>query len=71
MGLFAEKRQAPRRIAQIRCDVVSCAYHDGDHFCTAERVKIGPGYAEAVSETVCATYLEKGLSRAKRSRFPT
>lgn len=40
----------------IRCDVSSCAYHDGVNYCTAGEVKIGPSYAACSTETVCATY---------------
>ena len=47
---------APDHVRGIRCDVSSCAYHDGVNFCTAREVKIGPSYAVSSTETVCATY---------------
>lgn len=47
---------AVEHIRALRCDVSSCAYHDGTNFCTAREVKIGPSYAVSSTETICATY---------------
>lgn len=46
----------PRHIKGIVCSVTNCAYHDGDGYCTAKRVNIGPGYASSCTDTVCATF---------------
>lgn len=54
------------RLTGVSCDVESCRYHDGDRFCTAPHIKVGPGYATARTDTVCATYEQKALSRSKR-----
>lgn len=55
-----EKRElfenTPEHIRSLKCDVSSCAFHDGTSFCTAREVKIGPSYAVSSTETVCATY---------------
>lgn len=56
MGKREDKGLVPEHIRGIRCDVSSCAYHDGVSFCTADQVKIGPSYAVSSTETVCATY---------------
>lgn len=50
------REHSVEHIRGIRCDVSSCAYHDGVNFCTADQVKIGPSYAVSSTETICATY---------------
>ncbi|MBE6631134.1 MAG: DUF1540 domain-containing protein [Ruminococcaceae bacterium] len=49
----------PHHIKGIRCDVKNCAYHDGELFCTADKVSIGPSFANSCADTVCATFKEK------------
>lgn len=70
MGIFDEyydstaqrtDRKPPKHIRGIICDVVNCAYHDGDNYCTAERVAIGPSYASMCADTVCATFKPKQM----------
>ena len=70
MGIFDEfydstvqrtDRRTPKHIRGISCDVVNCAYHDGDNYCTAERVAIGPSYATMCADTVCATFKPKQM----------
>jgi hypothetical protein len=43
----------------IICDVKNCQYHQGDCHCTAEKISVGPGYATASTETICATFKPK------------
>ena len=43
----------------VRCDVINCVYHDGDAYCTADRIAVGPTYASSTSDTVCATFKAK------------
>ncbi len=43
----------------IICGVMNCVHHDGISRCTAERVEVGPFYAKASSDTVCATFAPK------------
>ena len=30
----------PKHIHGINCSVTNCAYHDGVHFCTAEKISV-------------------------------
>ena len=65
MGLFTHNLltpadAVPRHINGITCDVRSCVYHDGDNFCTAERVTIGSAAAVKSSQTRCATFEARG-----------
>lgn len=50
----------PRHINGITCDAHNCVYHEGDHFCTANRVNIGNVVAMTPSETRCATFEPRG-----------
>ena len=49
----------PAHIRGIRCDVKNCLYHDGDSYCTADRIAIGPSFATSCTDTVCATFRPK------------
>ena len=65
MGLFANNLitradTVPRHINGIVCDAKNCVYHDGDSFCTAERVNIGNLVAQNSAETRCATFEARG-----------
>jgi len=40
----------------VCCDVKNCAYHDGEHRCTAKEINVGPTYASASHDTACATF---------------
>lgn len=53
------RSKTPKHIKGIRCDVKSCSYHDGDNYCTANQVAIGPGFAVSCTDTVCATFKPK------------
>ena len=50
------EREHPGRIRGVSCDVKSCAFHDGESFCTAGRINVGPISALRATETACATY---------------
>ncbi|MBR6644777.1 MAG: DUF1540 domain-containing protein [Clostridia bacterium] len=56
------KDKCHKHIKGIGCDVKNCVYHDGECYCTACKVSIGPSYAKSSSETACATFKEKSLS---------
>ena len=43
----------------ISCDVYNCHYNDGECHCTAEKISVGPSFANTCSETVCATFESK------------
>lgn len=55
------KNKNHKHIKGIGCDVKNCAYHDGDCYCTADKVTIGPSYATSSADTVCATFKEKSF----------
>ncbi len=50
-----------KHLKGVVCDVKNCAYHDGDAYCAATRIAVGPGYAKTSGETVCATFKPKTL----------
>ena len=54
-----KKNEKPRHIRGVSCDVQGCCYHDGDSYCTADNVSIGPISACTCSDTVCATFKPK------------
>lgn len=56
-----EKKRAPEHIEGIKCDVKSCAFHDGDNYCCAKEITVGKIYAVNRTETVCSTYRRKNL----------
>lgn len=45
----------------VSCDVTNCVYHDGNNYCTAERINVGPSYATSCTDTVCATFKQKTI----------
>lgn len=57
--LIAADAESPGRLRGVSCDVVNCAYHDGDSYCTASRITVGPTSAARASETACATFRKK------------
>ena len=50
-----------KHIRGVVCDVKNCAYHDGDSYCAAGRIAVGPSFARTAGETVCATFKPKAL----------
>ncbi len=48
-----------KHIKGISCNVRSCAYHEGDCYCTAECITVGPCSADCSSDTVCDTFKPK------------
>ena len=61
MALFNDEKtpKGGKHIKGITCDVKNCIYHDGDAYCTADRIAVGPTYASSTSDTVCATFRAK------------
>lgn len=57
--LLAALSESPGRLRGVSCDVKSCAYHDGESWCTAPRITVGPTSALSATETACATYKRK------------
>ena len=50
-----------KHLKGVVCDVKNCAYHDGDAYCAASRIAVGPSFAKSSGETVCATFKPKTL----------
>ena len=48
-----------RHIQGISCDVRNCTYHDGQHYCTAGQISVGPAHAEHSGDTACVTFRPK------------
>ena len=63
MSLFGNftGNNIPKHIQGITCDAKNCVYHDGDNYCTADRINVGPSYATSSTDTVCATFKEKKM----------
>ena len=66
MGIFDfhgdardSKGKSRHRIKDVVCDVRNCAYHDGDNYCTASKIAVGPSFATSCTDTVCATFKQK------------
>lgn len=60
MALFSDEApKTGRHIRGVSCDVKNCVYHDGDNYCTADRISVGPSYASCCGDTVCATFKQK------------
>ncbi len=61
MALFNDEKtpRGSKHLKGISCDVKNCVYHDGDAYCTADRIAVGPTYASSASDTVCATFCPK------------
>ena len=43
----------------VSCDVKNCAYHDGECYCCADTISVGPSFATSCTDTVCATFKSK------------
>lgn len=56
-GIYLD--DVPEHIKGISCSAKNCIYHDGDNYCTAERISVGTANACCCSDTVCATFKPK------------
>ena len=54
-----EQKNCCDHIKGISCDVKNCQYHQGDCYCTAEKIAVGPSFATSSTDTVCATFKPK------------
>jgi len=50
------EKRVPEHIRGITCSVRNCVYNDGQCYCTAERINVGPCTACSCGDTVCATF---------------
>ncbi len=53
------KGKNQHHIKGVICDVHNCAYHDGDNYCTASKIAVGPSFATSCADTVCATFKQR------------
>ena len=49
-------KRVPEHIRGITCSVRNCVYNDGQCYCTAEHISVGPCTAYSCGDTVCATF---------------
>ena len=56
---FNEHKSVPDHIQGITCSVKNCVHNDGQCYCTAERISVGPVTACTCGDTVCATFEHK------------
>lgn len=49
----------PAHIKGIQCNVKNCVYNDMSEYCTAQHISVGPSYATAGIDTICATFRPK------------
>lgn len=56
--IMTEKRSGCgcNHIKGVCCDVKNCMYHDGESYCTAKEITVGPSYAADGKDTNCATF---------------
>jgi hypothetical protein len=53
MFIFGNDRgSTPQHIRSVGCDVKNCVYHDGDNYCTATKINVGPSYATSCTIVV-------------------
>ena len=51
-------------IKGVICEAVNCQYNSGEGQCCASQIAVAPIYAQACTDTVCATFkLKDGLRR--------
>lgn len=60
MNTNSNEKDCCKHIKGIQCDVKNCVYHDGETYCTAGQIAVGPSYAATSADTVCATFEQKG-----------
>ena len=58
--MMNESGKCGKHIKGINCSVKNCVYHDGECYCTAENIHVGPNHAEKSADTVCATFKCEG-----------
>lgn len=58
-----EDKRVPDHIRGITCSVRNCIHNDGQCYCTAERISVGPCTACSCGDTVCATFENKSSDR--------
>lgn len=60
MNLFNYDKE-DEHIKSVYCNVKNCVHHDGDRYCTATKINVGPSYAVNCTDTVCSTFAPKDI----------
>ena len=61
-GLFGDNlKNVPKHIKGLDCNVKNCSYNDGECYCTAKSVHVGPSSAKSGGDTICATFKPKEM----------
>lgn len=50
-----------KHIKGIHCDVKNCVHHDGDCYCTADKISVGATYANKTEDAACVTFEKKEI----------
>lgn len=58
-GITLDSPMVPEHIKGIQCNVKNCVYNDSCQYCTAGHISVGPSYATAGIDTICATFRPK------------
>lgn len=61
MNQGSNEKDCCKHIKGIQCDVKNCIHHDGETYCTAGEIAVGPSYATSSADTVCATFEQKEI----------
>ena len=56
MNDCGKSKCSDKHIKGIDCSVKNCAYHDGECYCTAGHINVGPASAKTSGDTICATF---------------
>ena len=59
---FNDRDAVPEHIEGISCNVKNCVHHDGENYCTLDKINVGPSYATSSIDTVCASFKRKNMS---------
>ena len=59
MSMQSKTSKEKKPITGVVCDVQNCAHHEGECYCTAGQIAVGPSFVKSCTDTVCATFKEK------------
>ncbi len=50
-----------KHIKGIHCEVKNCVHHDGECYCTADKIAVGATYANKAEDAACVTFEKKEI----------
>ena len=56
MNVNTNKPSGGQDQGRIKCDVTNCVYNEGQKYCTAKQIKVGPQFASSSADTICVTF---------------